>query len=359
MIIEEFHIYTFQLPILKPLQIGTTPVTSRSGVIIYIKMNESIYGFGEASPLPGLHQESLNNVKSELVEIKSLLMGTHREEVFTVIDNLQNKKKLSSSVQFAIESAILNMDEQAKLSGRKKILPEPEHNKIYVNVLATGDESTILRKIEKSISDNFKSIKIKVGRNSADAEIKLISTIRELIGDKITLRLDANQAWELEEAVIFVNSVKNMEIEYVEEPLNNPRNLPDLFERTGLRIALDESLIDMPPESIIPAKWINTLILKPSLIGSVRKTLRYINRAKELGLKVVISDTFHSGIGLSFLIRLASTIIEPTPMGFDTYSWIGDDLLVEKLPVQDGCFDLNAVMNICSKIDLTKLEKVG
>ena len=91
----------------------------------------------------------------------------------------------------------------------------------------------------------------------------------------------------------------------------------------------------------------------------MRISLRYINRAKELGLKVVISDTFHSGIGLSFLIRLASIITEPTPMGFDTYSWLKDDILVDRLPVKNGCFDLKTVMNICSKIDLTKLEKVG
>jgi O-succinylbenzoate synthase len=91
----------------------------------------------------------------------------------------------------------------------------------------------------------------------------------------------------------------------------------------------------------------------------VRKTLQYLNRAKELGLKVVISDTFHSGIGLSFLIRLASIVSDPVPMGFDTYSWLDDDILFDRLPVKDGCFELETVVNLCNKINFSKLEKVG
>ena len=358
MIIEEFHIYAFQLPLLNPLQIGNALVTSRSGVIIHLSTNTNIYGFGEAAPLPGLHHESINSIKNQLLEIKSQLLGSHFKDWFAIIYDLHRKKKLSSCVQFAIESAILNMDEKYHPSGRKRILPEPEHNKIYVNALATGDESTILRKIEKSISDNYRSIKIKVGRISAEAEIKLIRTIRQLIGDHITLRLDANQAWELEAAVTYLNSVKNLEIEYIEEPLINPGNLPDLFERTGFRVALDESLNDMPPDSIKPVKWINTLILKPSVIGSVRKTLRYINRAKECGLKVVISDTFHSGIGLAFLIRLASVVSESIPMGFDTYSWLKDDILVDKLSIVQGAFDLNTVINLSKNVNYSMLKMI-
>ena len=319
--IEEIQIFTFQLPLLYPLQIGNTSVTSRSGAIVHLKTNTNFYGFGEASPLPGLHQENLDRVINQLVEVKSLLLGTHREKWFEVLKNLI-KKDLSSCVQFAIESAILNIEDQVKMSERNTVLPDPEHNNIYINALATGDDSTILQKIEQSISENYRAVKVKVGKKSAEEEFKLINTIRGIVDDKVTLRLDANQAWEFDEAVTYIQALKDVETEYIEEPLKNPANLPDLFEKTGLRIAVDESLINIPPVKIKSLTWINTLILKPSVIGSVRKTLQYINLARELGLKVVISDTFHSGIGLSFLIRLASTITELTPMGFDTYKLV-------------------------------------
>lgn len=298
--IEEIHIYTYHLPFLIPLKIGNKQVSSRSGVIIHIETNTSNYGFGEASPLPGLHQESLNDVKRELLEIKSLIIGTPREEAFSVIDKLQKKKKLSSCAQFALESAILSIGEQVNLPGEKKILPDPQNKIILINVLATGNNSSILKKIKECVSENYRSIKVKVGRASVEQEIQLLHTIRDIVGDKVTLRLDANQAWEFDEAVNFAKSVKNLGIEFIEEPLKNSKNLPALFEKTDLPIALDESLTGMSPESVNSNSGINTLVLKPSVIGSVRKTLRYINRAKKLGLRAIISDTFHTDLVFPF-----------------------------------------------------------
>ena len=50
---------------------------------------------------------------------------------------------------------------------------------------------------------------------------------------------------------------------------------------------------------------------------------------------------------------------EPTPMGFDTYQWLTDDILVNRLPVKDGYFDLNTVMDLCQKVDISKIEKIA
>jgi len=357
--IEEIQLYSYNIPIIQPLRIGKTFVRSRSGVIIQISTNTNIYGFGEAAPLPGLHQENLNSVKSQLNELKSILLGTPCSGFFEFLDNFQKQKRISPSVRFALESAILNIDDQVSQSGKYKILPGPARRTIYVNALATGDdESAILKKIEKSISEKYRSIKIKVGRKSVETEINLISNIRSMVGYEVSLRLDANQAWDLEEAVTFAKSVKDLEIEYIEEPLKETGKLATFYGKTGIPIALDESLNEMLPESIESKKWINTLILKPAVIGSVRKILRFLNQAKKFGQNIVISDTFHSGIGLSFMIRLASILDEPTPMGFDTYQWLKDDILVNRLPVKDGYFDLNTVMNLCHKVDNSKIEKI-
>ena len=132
-----------------------------------------------------------------------------------------------------------------------------------------------------------------------------------------------------------------------------------MFKKTNFPIALDESLVEITPEKFKYEDWINALIIKPAVLGSVQKTIQYIALAKKYGIKSVISDTFHSGIGLSFLIRLASTLTEPTPMGFDTYSWLKEDILINRLPVKDGYFDLNTVLNYSRNVNISKLVKVA
>jgi O-succinylbenzoate synthase len=229
---------------------------------------------------------------------------------------------------------------------------------VIINALVAGNIASVKQQIEQRLDKNYRSIKVKVGRQPLNEEINLIQDIHRKIDKTSTLRLDANCAWKFKEAVYFVNSVKDLAIEYIEEPLINPEKLPDLYKVCDLPIALDESLIEMSPDNFRPEEWINTIILKPSVIGSVQKTLQYISLAKKYGIKVVISDTFHSGIGLSFLIRLASIIDKTTAMGFDTYRWLNDDILIDRLPVENGCFDLKTVMDRCNRVDYSKLEHI-
>jgi len=359
MIVTEIHIYTYQLPLKQTLQIGNNTLINREGAIICVKTNTDLQGFGEAAPLPGLHQQNLHDVINQLKCIIPLMIGTTLENIFETTNQLQKENYWFPSVRFAIESALLNLIETGKNLNVENPLPKPVQDKIFINTLVTGNMSNIKRRISRSLTDNYRSIKVKIGRQSLDDEINLVEDIRNIIGKRASLRLDANRGWTYEEAVTFANSLDVKSIEYVEEPLKDRGKLPDLYKKTSLPIALDESMLEISPDKYKHEDWINTLILKPSVIGSIQKTLQYINLAKSYGIKTVISDTFHTGIGLSFLIRLASVIDKPTPMGFDTYSWLDDDILIDRLPVENGCFVLKRVMDRCQNVDFSKIEKVG
>jgi O-succinylbenzoate synthase len=359
MILADFDIFTYQLPIQPPLQIGKNILTSREGAIIFIKTDTDIQGFGEAAPLPGLQKESLSVVKKQLSDIKSLIKGAQIQDWFEILKNWYRTKDISSCARFAIESALLNVVEQMKYPSQRFKLPQIKSNKIKVNILATGSKTQILKKLEQDLSANCRSIKVKIGRNSLEEDIDLVRTIDKKFGPEISLRLDANKAWEFEQAITFADAVKQIAIEYIEEPLKDPKKLLSLYNKTDLLIALDESLKEISLESAQPKNWIAAIILKPAVIGSLQKTLQYIDFGKRNGVKTVISDTFHTGVGLSMLIRLASIIDKAPPMGFDTYNWLSEDILVDRLQKTDGCFDLKSVKKLQKNLNFSKLEKIG
>jgi O-succinylbenzoate synthase len=356
--LTDIHIFKYHLPLKKPFHIGNNLLTSREGAIIKFDTETGLQGFGEAAPLPGLHKENLQDTIIQLKNIKPFLIGTQIENFPETINLLQDEKNWPPSIQFAIESAFLTLNKSSDYQVRNHIFPESLRDKILINTLATGSISSINHQIEQSLKKKYRSIKVKVGKQSLREEIDLIKDIQKKIGESSTLRLDANRSWTFEEAVIFAGSFEDESIEYIEEPLKDPARLPELYKKTGLSIALDETLTEISPENFNYEDWINTLILKPAVLGSVQKSLEYINLAKTYGMKSVISDTFHTGIGLSLLIRLASIIDDPIPMGFDTYSLLDDDILVKRLPVEDGCFDLKTVMDSCEDVDYSKLKNI-
>jgi O-succinylbenzoate synthase len=188
-------------------------------------------------------------------------------------------------------------------------------------------------------------------------EVNKIITLNKMLQGKATLMLDANSAWDLPSAISFFEQISDCAVEYIEEPLRNFEELPLLFQKTGIPIALDENISAIPLSDINKLEWLNTVILKPSILGSIQSVLDLIKVASESNIKCIISDTFHSGIGLSFLLRLAVTIEQMVPMGFDTYSWLKDDILKKRLIFRDGCFNLKNINISTDNLDFSKLNE--
>lgn len=89
----------------------------------------------------------------------------------------------------------------------------------------------------------YAALKVKVGRRADPLEdAAALLAIRAAVGPGVRLRADANRAWSLEQAVAFARAVPAAVLEYVEEPTKDPADLAELYRRTALPLALDESV---------------------------------------------------------------------------------------------------------------------
>lgn len=89
----------------------------------------------------------------------------------------------------------------------------------------------------------FAALKIKVGRRAdPEQDAAAVLAIRQTVGPGVALRADANRRWSLEQAVQFGKQAAAANLQYIEEPLACTADLPELHRRTGLALALDESV---------------------------------------------------------------------------------------------------------------------
>ena len=165
--------------------------------------------------------------------------------------------------------------------------------------------------------EGYRTVKLKVGGRTVAGDLRLVRELGEMLGDSISLRLDANRAWGYEEAAEFVRAAPRFE--YVEEPLSDPARLPHLAGEFSVPVALDESLVGMEPEELGEHRYARAVVLKPTLLGGISRTLRTAERALRLGMKPVISSAYESGVGTAALVALAAGIGEhPVAAGLDT-----------------------------------------
>ena len=170
-------------------------LTFREGLILQIKDAQGNHGEGEIAPLTGVHLESLEDAEINLVNI---------------LEGKKAELKVLPSVCFGLEMAwngyLAKIQDQKFFPKKLKPLP--------VNALLTSDLDDLKTLAEQLNEANYKAVKMKVGVKSIEEEIKRILILKTHLNHHISLRLDANRAWTLDEALEFASGIKGIKIEY-------------------------------------------------------------------------------------------------------------------------------------------------
>ena len=204
----------------------------------------------------------------------------------------------------------------------------------------------------------YGSIKLKVGTRTVAEDVDLFRALGEELGEDISLRLDANRAWDYEEAAEFVGGTAGVRFEYVEEPLADPWRLPELVGEFGVPVALDESLVGMEPEKV-EETFAVAFVLKPTLLGGISRTLRIAGWALRLGVTPVVSSAYESGVGMAALVALAAGIGDsPVPAGLDTYRAMAEDVLETPPNLPAPEVDVRETAEASRTIDVRRLERL-
>ena len=96
----------------------------------------------------------------------------------------------------------------------------------------------------QTVEEGFRAVKIKVGRSDPREDIERVEAVREAIGNEITLMVDANMIWSVNQAIRMARSLERYDIFWLEEP-----TIPDdvsghvrIAESSAIPIAAGENL---------------------------------------------------------------------------------------------------------------------
>jgi o-succinylbenzoate synthase len=317
----------YGIPFTGPVTIRGIVLDRRDGLVLSLR-SERGSAFGEIAPLPGLHDESLDEAEKALAafipELAGLVRNTHEER-----RRLLDGAKLPPSVVTGLEMSLINLESSE--TGSTPSFPGSFRpaGMVPVNALLAGDPATVLSRAEERFAKGFRAFKLKVRADRLDDAVASIRAFNKSFGGKAELRLDANQSLELETAVEFGRSLPSGCVSYIEEPLRDASIIPDFHDRTGIRSALDETLWQRPELlGQLPPASVGALIIKPNRIGGIAKSLDLAALAFRMGMPAVLSSAFESGISLGmYALMAAVSAPSPAACGLDTASFLAGDLL--------------------------------
>lgn len=301
-------LYRYRIALNPALPAGRTLLHERCGLVVALTDEQGRQGLGEIAPLTGFNRETLDEATA--AAIKALGHWRAAQPL---------PAGLPPSVRWGLDSASANLDAPLPTE-----LPNGP-------ALLAGSPSQQLARWRDWQGPRPAAIKVKIGRQPPAADQQLLAEL--LATAPVRLRLDANRSWNLALACHFWQGLSEpvrAAIDWIEEPLENPRQLLTLHQQTAasgspLPYALDESLAELPlPRACPPG--LAALIAKPTVLGGEQPVAQLAALASQWQRPLLLSSALESSLGLRHIARLAARYTPAQPPGLDSWQPFAADL---------------------------------
>jgi L-alanine-DL-glutamate epimerase-like enolase superfamily enzyme len=159
---------------------------------------------------------------------------------------------------------------------------------------------TIENMVSKMKETPWPIYKIKLG---TDNDIHIIQELRK--HTDAVFRIDANAAWKVDEALTKIKVFKDLNVEFIEQPLakDDWEGMKFLFENSPLPLIADESCVS--EHDVIKCKGhFHGINIKLTKCSGITPALRMIKQARELEMKVMVGCMNESSIGTGAIAQL-------------------------------------------------------
>jgi len=321
MVIKRVQVFKRNIHFRKPAKTSRNVFTERSISIIRLTDENGIHGHGEAAPLSLL---SVDDTPDYDKTLQSTLRDWYESPDLNEFDFSH-----LPSVQFGLETAMLDLQKGGThtLFDQRFTQGEP----IRINGLVWMAALDYMRaEARDKIKAGFDCIKLKVGAHDFDEELALIRELREEHRE-LEIRLDANGAFWMEDALTKLERLDELDIHSIEQPIRPGEweAMADLCSNSPIPIALDEELIGVTgsrQHELLEVIRPQYIILKPNLIGGYRAADHWVELADRYGCGWWATSALESDIGLNGIAQWASSKQPKLPQGLGTGSLFIDNV---------------------------------
>ena len=214
------------------------------------------------------------------------------------------------SIQFGLEMAFRSLESHNMFDLFPSDFTEGKSFIPINGLIWMGSEAFMKQQIKEKIEVGFSCIKLKIGAIDFQTELNLLKSIRkEYSASDIELRVDANGAFSMNDALEKLKCLSEYDLHSIEQPIKQgqPQEMARLCEDTPLPIALDEELIGVftvtERQKLLQTIRPQYIILKPSLIGGFQGSDNWINLAEQMNIGWWITSALESNVGLNAIAQ--------------------------------------------------------
>ena len=327
--ITDIKIEKVHIPLLGPIKITFATLTYAENVLIKVSTDEGLVGYGEAAPIPFVTGETVDSAIAAIRALTPGLIGMDPLDIEKIHAVMDKAFYGNGSAKCAIDLAMYD------LAGKKAGLPVYKllggySNEVQNDITVSISSPEEMAETAKNYVEEkgFHILKVKAGICVED-DIRAMKLIREAVGPSIRLRVDANQGYDVNDAVYAMEEFKKLGVEAVEQCLPVWDFEGAAYVRSkarGIRVMLDESIHE-PTDAARACRngCADTLNIKLMKCGGLYPATKINAIAEAFGVNCMVGCMLETKLATTAGVSLVASKKNITEADCDSFLFYEDE----------------------------------
>lgn len=308
--ITSIHLFAIHLPLKVPFVISYHTYNYMPSIIVEVKTDEGITGYGEAVADEHVTGESWEGTYQVIKNILAPAVIGQNPMQFEKIHDIMDKAIYSApTAKAAIDIACFDIAGKKIQQPIYQLLGGRYHEKFPItHVLSIGNPDDMAEEAAAQVEKGYQSFKMKVGTD-VKHDVKRIQAVRARIGDAIAIRVDVNQGWKNSVTSLgAINQLNNLNLDWLEQPVaaDDIDGMVEIKSKSSIPLMIDEGLKGTREmREIIQKRAADKVNIKLMKCGGIHPALKLTHQAELAGLDCQIGSMVESSIGSAAGFHLA------------------------------------------------------
>ncbi len=240
--VSEFNVFKISMHYREPFRIALGESREQDNIILELVAKDGTHGYGEASASPRIVGDTARTVVETLKRVAPIVIGS---DVFNIEGTSERVSKAEGSPSAKAALDMARHDLWGRALGRPlyRLLGgyrDSVETDLTIGIKKPTEMAVAAKRIVK---EGFKVIKVKVGTR-VEEDVERVRMVREAVGGRVRLRVDANQAWSVSEAVRAIKKIERFDPDFIEQPVKaeDLKGLAAVTRQVDLPVMADESM---------------------------------------------------------------------------------------------------------------------
>ncbi|MFA5426990.1 MAG: dipeptide epimerase [Sulfurimonas sp.] len=273
-------------------------------VRVHVEDENGHVGVGEAPATKAITGEDIEIILNSIESVREQFLNLTCKEALEILHSISN---IGSSAKAALDMAFISLRVKQENRSLAEHFCIEDFTPIKTDVTISLNSADVMLEDAKKAYDEGKYIlKVKVGSDVLHAVDVIRKIVKELL--HVQILVDANQAWTLEDSLIFIKNMQDVKIELIEQPViaADLDGLKKIAEASDIPILADEAVFTLEDvKKVIESKSADMINIKLMKCGGVTKAVEILEYAREKNITCMLGSMLEGPYSINIALYLA------------------------------------------------------